>query len=478
MSDVLTSRLRSISHRCEARELANKVLEMYFEDQEPSFPINIFKMLNEFGISYKFLELKQLDGMYIPDKDGKVAVVGINSNGTYERQRFTAAHELCHHLRDYDVPSVTKPNDNTTREIFANKFASELLMPSKYFNEYARRYQDEHGFVQPDSALYLCNIFGTSFEGVMWLLKQKNLLSFDLKKEFFLHYKVSEKIKNLDIQKLDYTYLQNIVDNYTFIPQGDTSPLWLRLKNELIYHDSKIEGLDIDKETVAEICTDLRLFGTESRYFKAYGENKAIIETVGQYYLYDELQSKEGVPDRYELSDFNKTLFKLAPTADEMGRFRESDNSITGAIILTTPYYRIPEAMYTLDQDIKYYCSIIEQSSFSKVIEIATLVHHRLTQIHPFEDGNGRVSRALLNWMLKLKNLPPVYVEARMKQQYLTALTEADKGDYSLLNKFFLERVLSSLIFLNSELSCENASLIPMFYDEVIHDDDISSEAE
>jgi Fic family protein len=38
----------------------------------------------------------------------------------------------------------------------------------------------------------------------------------------------------------------------------------------------------------------------------------------------------------------------------------------------------------------------INFSSFSDILERAVTIHHRLTQIHPFIDGNGRLSRAIM----------------------------------------------------------------------------------
>lgn len=61
-------------------------------------------------------------------------------------------------------------------------------------------------------------------------------------------------------------------------------------------------------------------------------------------------------------------------------------------------------------------------------------IHHRITQIHPFRDGNGRSSRAFLNWMLRKKGLPPIYFKLTEKELYYEALEQADKqGIYSQL---------------------------------------------
>ena len=44
-------------------------------------------------------EIEKLDGIIIKDSDNYV-VVGINSNNTWQRQRFTASHEYCHFIKD------------------------------------------------------------------------------------------------------------------------------------------------------------------------------------------------------------------------------------------------------------------------------------------------------------------------------------------------------------------------------------------
>lgn len=54
-------------------------------------------------------------------------------------------------------------------------------------------------------------------------------------------------------------------------------------------------------------------------------------------------------------------------------------------------------------------------------MQLATWVHARVIGIHPFEDGNGRTSRALLNWTLVRLGLRPIAFDA-VRQDYLTCL--------------------------------------------------------
>ena len=64
-------------------------------------------------------------------------------------------------------------------------------------------------------------------------------------------------------------------------------------------------------------------------------------------------------------------------------------------------------------------------------LAVAAWLHHRFTQIHPFEDGNGRVVRALLTWHLVRKELLPIVITRDSRTKYISALEQADSGDLS-----------------------------------------------
>ena len=106
-------------------ELAAFYLSVYFGNQKIEYPINPFQMLKDEGILFSLMSFKKLEGVYIPATgDDDLPTVGINVNRPITRQRFTAAHELCHHFRDADEQISCPIVGKNSIEKYADAFAA------------------------------------------------------------------------------------------------------------------------------------------------------------------------------------------------------------------------------------------------------------------------------------------------------------------------------------------------------------------
>ena len=115
------------------------------------------------------------------------------------------------------------------------------------------------------------------------------------------------------------------------------------------------------------------------------------------------------------------------------GTYRTSERNIGVAP------YQIPMKLMQLFDDVNFW---IENKKYSNR-EIAVRLHHKLVQIHPFPNGNGRVSRLMADLVLEKlegtklywgnKNLVNV---SEIRSTYIAALRKADAGDYSDLQEF------------------------------------------
>jgi len=431
-----------------AEKFASKVLKHYYNDEPPKFPIDIFKMLKDFGVLYEFRVLETLEGAYSPESEDYEAAILLNVDRPFPRQRFTTAHELCHHLKDYEHKVICPHNSRSTIEKYANSFANNLLMPNPYFYDEAIKFANKEGHVDPDSAFSLCHYFGTSYSAVMWKLHYSNLLSFIPDGKFFEKAKASKKLGNVG----NLSFLKKIIDNYEYFPPQRNNFMWLKLQNELVFNDSRLEGLEIEIEETSIVLTDIKMNGSSSTYYQHFLDGRRR-EVIGHSNIYGYVREKDYYPDRFELLELHKILFSLYPSAAEMGKFRKIDNSISGAVVSTTHWSEIENEVHLIAKDIEHLYGNRDSQSISDYLSRAVSIHHRLTQVHPFEDGNGRVIRAILNWILKLKSLPPVYIPYQEKAAYVDALTEADKWNNEPIECLFLERLLNSFIQLSDEFS-------------------------
>ncbi len=78
-------------------------------------------------------------------------------------------------------------------------------------------------------------------------------------------------------------------------------------------------------------------------------------------------------------------------------------------------------------------------------VVLAAMFHYKFVRIHPFDDGNGRIARLLLNYVLLKHNLPMVIIRSSDKTNYLNALHLADVGDYEPFINYIAEQLTWSL---------------------------------
>lgn len=88
--------------------------------------------------------------------------------------------------------------------------------------------------------------------------------------------------------------------------------------------------------------------------------------------------------------------------------------------------YASPEETPALMTDLVSWYREEEERSVMTPIELASLFHFRYIRIHPFEDGNGRIARLLVNFILARHHYPMVVVKSADKNAYLDALNKCD----------------------------------------------------
>ena len=85
------------------------------------------------------------------------------------------------------------------------------------------------------------------------------------------------------------------------------------------------------------------------------------------------------------------------------------------------------------------------ESQISPLVSAAWL-HHRFTQIHPFQDGNGRVARCLATLIFIKAEWLPLVILNKTRNRYLNSLKSADEGDLLPLIELFADEQKDRLL--------------------------------
>ena len=183
----------------------------------------------------------------------------------------------------------------------------------------------------------------------------------------------------------------------------------------------------IDDATPIDDTSGLKLSKNKSYTLKEiYDKEAENIANAVLKYLSAEPSKKEA-PFTYEwLLELHAEMF--GNVWEWAGKLRQCELSIG------IKAYLISTELKKLVDDIEYW----NKHKTFDTIEIATRIHHRAVQIHPFQNGNGRWSRMLANIYLRQNGFMPVQWQEDLlakenpnRTKYIQALKKADKGEYS-----------------------------------------------
>lgn len=203
---------------------------------------------------------------------------------------------------------------------------------------------------------------------------------------------------------------------------------------EFNYNSNHIEG-----NTLTYGQTEmLLLFGkvVEEANMKDLEEMKA--SNVGLKMVKEAALDKNQPLSEYFIRVLHQTLFREDYTV-----YRQlPDGTHTSYIVHAGQYKTRPNSVITITGERFEYASLEETPALMKdliewynqeeqagtmtPIELASLFHYRYIRIHPFEDGNGRISRLIVNYILYRHGYPMIVVRTKDKKNYLTALSQSD----------------------------------------------------
>jgi len=219
-----------------------------------------------------------------------------------------------------------------------------------------------------------------------------------------------------------------------------------------VHNSTAIEGNTMTRAQVEDVVERRKISADLVEALEVEGYARAAD------WVYRHAPDYEGVPVRVVSEIHRQALspvWEVEPpaTRDRAGTWRQGGVQVRGVAVSFPP--AIPADLAT------WSVSTNEAKSQHPIVHAA--IHHAwLERIHPFVDGNGRVGRLVLNFMLIQAGYPPGVIPAAHRARYLQALKAADEGNPNPLGEVIaraLSRTLSR--FLIPKLAGE-AKLIPL----------------
>lgn len=205
---------------------------------------------------------------------------------------------------------------------------------------------------------------------------------------------------------------------------------------ELTYDSNAIEGNTLSlEETSLVINEDLAPEGKTLREIHEVKNHREAIEFVRNF--------KGDLSEEFIL----KLHYTILKNISERfaGQYRQTNVKIFGSNVKLPSSHVVPQLVKNL-----VYWYKKNKKNYTP-FELATLVSMKFVTIHPFVDGNGRVSRLIMNFLLGKNNYPWINIYNKKRAKYIKAVRLSNDEDYSEIFPFLMDVLQENLEDFNIE---------------------------
>jgi len=251
--------------------------------------------------------------------------------------------------------------------------------------------------------------------------------------------KTKEIEKQVEQYKSDYSYLkkedaetlQDLKEGYKAylkeMPKSAREKLNKDFMIRFTYNTNAIEGNRLTLRQTALILKDKVIpTGIRASDYHEALNGKEVLDYFKQY---------KGDFNKKQLLTVNRTLTQNTGVVYS-GKIRWFNVSIEGSQHVPPDKKEVEKHVSNL---FKWY---LTNKNKLHPFELACLIHAKIAWIHPFEDGNGRTSRAIMNFILIKKGFPMFFIPYEKREEYYSALEDYDAGNL----KRYISKMLGLII--------------------------------
>lgn len=253
-----------------------------------------------------------------------------------------------------------------------------------------------------------------------------------LKREFETELKVNKKYEYLDKEQV--LKIEELSKKYNKGIKKLSKEEFVKFENsfftELTYNSNAIEGNSLSLEETAIVVNEgLSPQGKTLREIYEAKNHMKALEFIRDY--------KGEINELFILKIHSIVLKNIS----EMfaGRYRENPVRVAGSDFR----FPSPEKVPQLIGNLVYWYN--KNKKKMHPLELAAIFSMKLVSIHPFVDGNGRVSRLLMNFILQKKKYPWINVYNKQRQGYLKAVRKGNDESYEEILNFLINSIKENM---------------------------------
>ena len=232
---------------------------------------------------------------------------------------------------------------------------------------------------------------------------------------------IYEEYKQLGIdQQIDYAkfYLYSIITHSTAI-EGSTVT---EVENRLLFD----EGIGAQKPLIEQMMNlDL----------KAAYEQSIVYAREHTDYSVELLCGLSALVMKNTGSEYNTMLGNFSAAKGEL-RLLNVSAGIGGRSYLS--YQKVPSRLQEFCQWLNKERKSLNISDIEAIYDLSFEAHYRLVNIHPWADGNGRMSRLVMNMIQYEYAVVPSIVKKEKRKQYISSLEQSEEAEDSKKFKTFM----------------------------------------
>ncbi|WP_339698697.1 Fic family protein [uncultured Roseivirga sp.] len=246
--------------------------------------------------------------------------------------------------------------------------------------------------------------------------------------------------------------LYDELDSLRPFSKDDEQRIMQKFRLDWNYHSNHLEGNQLTYgETKALLLFNITAQGKPLKdHLEMTGHNEAI------NWIIEVLKEERPLTESF-IRQIHKLLLKepyevkaITPEGKEttrmiqVGQYKSAPNHVktkTGEIFRFATSEETPAMM----NDLLTWYEKEKETKDKNAIILAAEFHYKFIRIHPFDDGNGRLARILMNFILMSNRYPPVVIKTEDKENYFNVLQLADAGQFTPFVDYIANNLIHSL---------------------------------